>query len=515
MIIKRINIKNFGRIHDKTLDFSPGINVLYGENESGKTTVHTFVKSMLYGIQRQRGRAARKDAYTLYLPWDNPAVYGGALWFESGGKDFRISRNFYKENQSGEFLCESDGELLDIEAGDLEEVLGGISETVFENTVSVAQLKSTAGPELVREVQNYMASYQGAGDSSVDLGRTMQRLKMTRKGFQVQAERRHRENEQEKEKIASNMEYLRRELDDLKEKENGIRQQESALHTGDKDNSGLILEERIRALRSRQKIWTVVSLAALAAGVAAAVLIGLLMQGAVWYCLLPPAAGLAVFLAALPVRRSLAKETERRQRQKKRWQEKQEKLSWSREKLTEMEKEKQTALSNLRGAYQEAEEQAYLPLAEELEIEAVNLAMKTIEGLSGNIHRQVGTSLKRRTSRILSEITGGKYGDVLMDRDLHMTVNTEGRIVPLEQLSRGTAEQIYFSLRMAAGELLCGEEKFPVILDEVFGMYDEERLAAVLSWLSREKRQVIICTCRRREMEIMEKLGIPFTEAVL
>ena len=96
-----------------------------------------------------------------------------------------------------------------------------------------------------------------------------------------------------------------------------------------------------------------------------------------------------------------------------------------------------------------------------------------------------------------------------------MTVNTEGRIVPLEQLSRGTAEQIYFSLRMAAGELLCGEEKFPVILDEVFGMYDEERLAAVLSWLSREKRQVIICTCRRREMEIMEKLGIPFTEAVL
>ena len=180
-----------------------------------------------------------------------------------------------------------------------------------------------------------------------------------------------------------------------------------------------------------------------------------------------------------------------------------------------MEKEKQTALSNLRGAYQEAEEQAYLPLAEELEIEAVNLAMKTIEGLSGNIHRQVGTSLKRRTSRILSEITGGKYGDVLMDRDLHMTVNTEGRIVPLEQLSRGTAEQIYFSLRMAAGELLCGEEKFPVILDEVFGMYDEERLAAVLSWLSREKRQVIICTCRRREMEIMEKLGIPFTEAVL
>ena len=68
---------------------------------------------------------------------------------------------------------------------------------------------------------------------------------------------------------------------------------------------------------------------------------------------------------------------------------------------------------------------------------------------------------------------------------------------------------------MAAGELLCGEEKFPVILDEIFGMYDEERLAAALKWLSEEKRQVIICSCRKKEMEVMEKLGIPFREVAL
>ena len=141
--------------------------------------------------------------------------------------------------------------------------------------------------------------------------------------------------------------------------------------------------------------------------------------------------------------------------------------------------------------------------------------MSTITSLSGNIHRQVGGSLRKRTSQILSEITGGKYADVLMDSELHMTVNTEGKVIPLEQLSRGTVEQIYFSLRMAAGELLCGGEKFPVILDEVFGMYDEDRLAAVLEWLSKEKRQVIICSCRRREMEIMEKHGIPFQKVMM
>ena len=41
MIIRQLNIKNSGEIHDKTLEFSPGINVLYGENESERAIVHT------------------------------------------------------------------------------------------------------------------------------------------------------------------------------------------------------------------------------------------------------------------------------------------------------------------------------------------------------------------------------------------------------------------------------------------------------------------------------------------
>ena len=138
---------------------------------------------------------------------------------------------------------------------------------------------------------------------------------------------------------------------------------------------------------------------------------------------------------------------------------------------------------------------AFSPAGEE--IEALNLAMKTIERLTGNIQGLVGERIRKRTSQILGEITNGKYTEVLMDEEFHMTVNTHDRIVSLESLSRGTMEQIYFALRMAAGELLCGKERFPVILDDVFGMYDEERLASVLRWLAKENRQVIISTCNK------------------
>ncbi len=515
MIIKRLTIKNFGKIHDRTMEFSPGINVLYGENESGKTTVHTFLKGMLYGIQRQRGRAARTDVYSTYEPWDYPAAYGGILWFENGGKNFRISRNFYKANQMSELLCEDDGELLDEGQGDLDAILGGVSEAVYENTVSVAQLKSVTGPDLVREVRNYMASYQGTGDGTVDLGRTMQMLKMSRKGYQVQAERRRKETEKEQGKLAANMEYLRRELSDLEERRAQVAARESALHMTGEEDGGVVLEGRIRQIQKKKRVLAGVMLAVGMLAVCAAFAVAGLLPGLFLAQAAVGIAGVLAILACCILQVRLSEELSRRRKMKARWVSRQEKLEWDRENLTEIQREKLTALENLEAEYQDAGEHSYLPMAEEMEIQALNLAMQTIEKLSGDIHKQVGGSLRKRTSQILSEITGGKYGEVFMDAELHMTVNTAKRAVPLESLSRGTIEQIYFALRMAAGELLCGEERFPVILDDVFGMYDEERLTAVLRWLYKEKRQIIISTCHKREMEILEREGLSYQKLVL
>ena len=103
-----------------------------------------------------------------------------------------------------------------MEKGDLEVVLDGVSEAVYDNTVSIAQLKSVTGQELVRELQNYMASYQGTGDNAVDLGRASQMLKMTRKGYQTQKERREKEMEKTGEKLASGLEFLQEDMEKLR-----------------------------------------------------------------------------------------------------------------------------------------------------------------------------------------------------------------------------------------------------------------------------------------------------------
>ena len=486
MVIRRLKIKNFGKIRNRDMELIPGINVLYGENESGKTTTHTFIRSMFYGVRRLRGKAAQNDTYTKYEPWENPAEYGGIMWFTSKGKNYRLTRNFYKEKKMGELLCEDDGSLVDAEQGALESVLGNVSEAVYDNTVSVAQL------------------------SSVDMGRAMQMLKMSRKGYLTEAARRKKDLEKEKEKISANIEYIRKEIRELDEKRDRITQQQDGMNMGTRDKSTEdLLELRIDRVKRRRELNGAVLAVVLLAGIAGTGCLAAFSSQLI-LSILTGVLTAGITVAALFFRVRLSRELNRRERQRERWLSRHDELTWNRNSLDSDHEEKHTALSNLQAELQECEENTEVLTPEETEIQALNMAMETIEALSGNITDQVGVRLKQRTSQILSEITGGKYREVLMDEELHMSVNTGERTVSIERLSRGTLEQIYFALRMAAGELFCKEEPFPVILDDVFGMYDEERLAAALRWLHKEERQVIISTCHKREMEILDKEGIPY-----
>ena len=77
--------------------------------------------------------------------------------------------------------------------------------------------------------------------------------------------------------------------------------------------------------------------------------------------------------------------------------------------------------------------------------------------------------------------------------------------MPAGRLSRGTVEQIYFCIRMAAAETL-SDEPVPVILDDVFVFYDDKRLKSVLKWLSGQEKQVIIFTCHSREKKLLRNM---------
>ena len=86
-----------------------------------------------------------------------------------------------------------------------------------------------------------------------------------------------------------------------------------------------------------------------------------------------------------------------------------------------------------------------------------------------------------------------------------------GNYIPASRLSVGTIDQMYLSLRLSALKEVT-QEKMPIILDEAFAYFDNERLENILKYLNENfsENQIIIFTCSKREEEILEKLNITY-----
>ena len=108
MKIIELVLKNFGKFSDRRIMFSEGINLICGKNEAGKTTIHTFLKSMLFGMERSRGRGAANDMFSKYEPWENPNYYAGTLRFVCGTRSFCLDRHFDKYAKSVVLFCAQD-----------------------------------------------------------------------------------------------------------------------------------------------------------------------------------------------------------------------------------------------------------------------------------------------------------------------------------------------------------------------------------------------------------------------
>ena len=189
-------------------------------------------------------------------------------------------------------------------------------------------------------------------------------------------------------------------------------------------------------------------------------------------------------------------------------------LVWEKSHVEEELREKQVQYSNLQEQLTELDEVSEDYREYDRKRRAVQLAMDQLNNLSAKLQQQLKTMLDGKASEILEYITDGKYTRLFIEENLHMSVMAEGRKVPMEQLSRGTIEQIYLVLRLAAGELLF-EEDYPVILDDTFAYYDENRLKKVMQWLSIHKKQVLIFTCQKREKQLLEELNIAYHEEII
>ena len=144
MIIEKIVIKSFGRINDMTFEFSDGVNVIEGENESGKSTIAAFIRYMLYGFtdDGNGGLEERKKR----INWDTGMAHG-SMYVRVGGKRYAIHRSTVPTDKSDRPTYREEASIVDVETGApvfgklaAGEVFFGVDSELFDNTAFIGQI---------------------------------------------------------------------------------------------------------------------------------------------------------------------------------------------------------------------------------------------------------------------------------------------------------------------------------------------------------------------------------------
>jgi len=82
MILRSVELENFGRFRGQTVEFRRGMNLVIGPNEAGKSTIAESIPAVLFGT----------DRLEKFKPWGRNSC-SAVLFFEGQGRTIQVKRN--------------------------------------------------------------------------------------------------------------------------------------------------------------------------------------------------------------------------------------------------------------------------------------------------------------------------------------------------------------------------------------------------------------------------------------
>lgn len=531
MIIKNIYIDKFGGINNRKIEFDNLINIIYSENESGKSTTAEFIKIMLYGIGKSP-QNIRGNERTKFMPWGETKM-GGEITLSVDNNDYTIIRSFGKRkgddtiNVINALTGEREIELCIESPG---EILLDIGRDGFEKTLYIKQLSSKIEAGNDDEILKKLINLAQSGDEGVSFQRAVQILDSAAKelnGTRPRGKMLKIQDEinslQAQKTISANEEKLRQnliaKLNDLKFEKAQLEsysidktlliklKEKYSKAIIDEAKSKQVNEEKLRAKEVRVKFLLLHMILSTSILIAFSFINPLyLIPFGVW--------AIAAIFMYIKARKSAVVNNE---------------LILSDDILKEISKleneidvkeknntkrlvdvaqnigDLQNQLTNIEVTSQSEINEQINQLQEIYQIYAHNvsdiaLTKKCLQEAFDELQKSFGKRLNDETSTILREITGCKYSEVLVDNNynMHVRIAENNELQDAQYLSNGTYDQIYFALRMGIINMLF--DKAPVILDEAFVQYDDNRLKLVMEYIKKaENRQMLLFSCHKRE----------------
>ena len=558
MRIDKLHLQDFGQFHDRDITLAPGVNVIYGASETGKTTIKEFIVDMLYGIDKVQGAGARIDNYEKKKPI-NGAGFSGAMEVSANGVDYRVERNFLQQEKST-FVRDLDAG-REVSLPEEHNLIGTLLQTdksTYENTLCIGQNEIVVGKGLVDEMDRYIMNSASTKAGDIDAAGAIAELENKKKGFsiaelekkeQALTEKLSLERDFDAELAAIKEECAKVEAEMKAGKQEQLKftpiknidmenmapswrtvnaktGQESSAQPKTRREKDIQMLQNMGKRSILDNVFVILFLSllgiALFVGVAALIPVNVpeLKMGIMGFGVV------LVLLTTIQVlkRRSqlhaLLEELEIEQgfRDAKAGTADTDTQRDAANRLSNLKLKEQNILKERSGQEQMLAELNNIKAQMQtngVELEALELAIKTIRDLSEEIYDSFGSVLNEPVSQIVNKITGHKYSEVKIDNQLKVLVKQDNSFISMDYLSKGTVDQIYLALRLAVANLLI-TENLPIIIDDIFSNYDYQRLKETLSCISEYlNRQVIIFTLNPSVQSIFTDLGIESNYIVL
>ena len=628
MIIKDLKINNFGKLENKEFEFAKGINLIYGENESGKSTLLKFIYGMFYGLSKNKNGKVIPDI-DKYKPWNNGEYSGKLKYSLDNGNTYEIFRAFEKKNPK--IFNENSDDIS--KTFTIDKAKGNqffydqakVDEELFAETVLSEQREVELDDKRQNMLLQKMTNIVGTGEDNTSYKKTITKLNkklMEEVGTDRSSDRpinilEKRINEIKKEKeylemysdakynleennniIGEEIKKSERKLEIIKkvkaikqnediekekirvnktieeENQKEINQMNAKLEDLELEYTRINKEKEDKLIFKKGK--NIGLFIVLALGIIIEVLSIIFVKDiAISIAIAVVFVGIIAFIIMKGKNLKKIIEEEYKEKLAQNIQKQNEikvqidlieknnleyinntkgleekinneytnklaeiKTSLKAENISydnildEYEKE-QTKLNNLNLDLHklELEKQNILPkldnlaaLTEELgnleekyeEVsklgKSINLAKKYLDIAYGKMKSSITPKFTKNLSQNIEKISNGKYKNVKFNDEKGIIIEVEnGNYILAENLSVGTIEQLYLSLRLGAVDEI-SDEKLPLILDESFAYYDKERLSNILKYLNEisSERQILIFTCTNREKDVLEGLGCKY-----
>lgn len=573
MRINNLKINSFGKLNNRDLEFGK-FNLIYGDNEAGKSTLLNYIMHMFYGMNKSKSLKSNSD-YDRFCPWNSNDFSGQINYDLDDGSNYRVYRDFgkketyiYDKNNteiSNLFSVDKKcGNQFLLDQIKLDKNL--LEKTFVINQNSLKVLKNDRD-ELIQKISNLIES--GSEEISYEkLQKKLGHLQLENVGSDRSSDRPYNIAREKFEKNGSEINYLKNVNDDKylinkkisdvdekieinSEKIESVNIAKNKLKEFNLINEKIKLKEEYYEGESDDKIDNKISkMIFIILGIIVIVLFifnFLKIKNDLINFILSGLFLLNIFSYFLinNFKRKNIKKITLNNKQKIHDEIKDEKIM-----LKNNIKKFKNELINQYGNYVERyfnndidiiynelineknslilerkkleleysnilpKLERYVNLVEEQEIlkdELSNLAKKNagysiakklLEEAYMEIKNSVTPKFFDNLSDVVKIITNGKYVKVYVNDEIEVE-DYLGKIYSIDKLSFGTIEEIYFSLRVSIA-LMISEEKLPIILDESFVYFDDNRLGLILNYLYGLDNQIIILSSNKREKNLLD-----------